>query len=173
MTIQPAIKKTFTACMEQLQEGYVFSVAATVGCTVERKTRDQYGVDVEFKLHRGPGLEELTLYAQLKNTTMTNPDLSKSTFSYKFKNRAHFDQLAKCRETVKAIVIVMTTLPKQAEWTEATNDHLITKRCCYWMNLEGRVSQAKYPTVRIPTANLFDAESLKNLFNRLEAGINL
>jgi Domain of unknown function (DUF4365) len=174
MTIQPVIARNFTACMEQLQEAYVYSVASTVGCIVERKNRDRYGVDVEFKLPRDDYLEELTIYAQLKCTTTIDPDPSKPTFGYRFRDRRHFDQLAKPRATIKAILIVMVTSPIQAAWTEVAHDQLIIRQACYWMNLEGaKPSSPKTPTVAVPIANIFDGPNLIEMFQRLEQGLRI
>jgi hypothetical protein len=58
--------RTFTDLMEQLQEGYVASVAATAGCAVERIPRDIYGFDVRLVRPMPPGEEEITILAQLK-----------------------------------------------------------------------------------------------------------
>ena len=84
MGIQPVNHATFTQCMEQLQEGYVFSVAATAGCLVEVVQRDRCGIDVTFVRPRGSTVEEVSVQAQLKNTTIIEPDPSKHTFPYKF-----------------------------------------------------------------------------------------
>ena len=66
MSIQPVDSTTFSVCMEQLQEGYVLSVAATAGCLVETVQRDIYGLDIRFVRQRGSNLEETSLHAQLK-----------------------------------------------------------------------------------------------------------
>jgi Domain of unknown function (DUF4365) len=174
MRVQPVIERNFTACMEQLQEAYVTSIASTVGCLVERKNRDRYGIDVEFKLPRDDFFEELTIYAQLKCTTTIDPDPSKQTFGYRFRDRRHFDHLAKPRATIKAILIVMVTSPIQAAWTEVDHDRLTIRQACYWMNLEGaEPSSPKTPTVAVPIANLFDGPSLNGMFQRLEQGLRI
>lgn len=170
MAVQPLIESNFTQCMEQLQEGYVFSVAATAGCAVELTHRDQNGIDVIFTRPSGATLEEAILQAQLKCTTTLLPDPSKPTFSFQFNHRSHFDHLAKARSTVKAILLVMVTEPDQSMWTSAGHDSLSVRKCCYWSYLEGQVSDADKPSVRIPTQQVFSATALSNLMDRVQQG---
>jgi hypothetical protein len=44
--------------MEQLQEGYVASIAATAGCVMNPVARDVYGMDVMFIRTRSSDEEE-------------------------------------------------------------------------------------------------------------------
>ena len=166
--IRPAHARTFTQCMEQLQEGYVLSVAATAGCLVERRDRDVDGVDLMLVRSRGPKLEEASLYAQLKCTTTLRPDPQKPSFAYKFRHRAHFDHLAKERSAIKAILLVMVTDPEQSRWSVGDHESLTVRRCCYWVNLEGQESTANTPTVRVPTDQGFSAVALAELLDRIE-----
>ena len=173
--IQPVIAKTFTVCMEQLQEGYVAAVAATAGCTTEPKRRDLYRTDLEIVRPPTNGqTEEISLLVQLKNTTIIRPDPAKESFSYKFKKREYLEELAKYRSR-KAILVVMATVPVQADWSKATHDSLEVQHCCYWRSLEGEPVDVNVqsPTVKIPTVNVFDATALTGLLDRLERGENL
>jgi Uri superfamily endonuclease len=174
--IKPVHEATFTTCMEQLQEGYVYAIASTAGCTINRIDRDVNGLDVEFILSRGPHLEEVTIRAQLKSTTTQKLDLTKREFSFQFKERKHFDHLAKQRETVKAILLVLATDPNQTLWSSATHEVLSIQRCCYWVNLEGHPAKGNSvasPTVKVPMANVFDAAALRTMFERVLAGVPL
>jgi len=165
--------RTFTALLEQLQEGYVATVAATAGCIVEPVKRDVYGFDgwlVRPPTSIGAG-EETMIAVQLKNTTTVRPNPSKGWFSYQFKDRRSFEVLARPRR-MKAILLVMATPPQQANWTASDHDYLRVERCCYWASLEGMKAApgVQSPTVRISTANIFDARSLTAMMDRLERG---
>jgi hypothetical protein len=170
--VQPVSKKTFTACMEQLQEGYVFAVAATAGCLVELVSRDLYGVDIRIIKVRGTLLQELVIEAQLKATTTVRPQPTMGHFSFQFKKANNLLQLSKPRETSKAILIVMATKPIQEEWSSVDHDSMSLHHCCYWVNLEGHTATpgVQSPTVHVPTTNKFDAVSLLAMFDRLEGG---
>jgi hypothetical protein len=174
--IKPVHEPTFTTCMEQLQEGYVYAIASTAGCTINRIDRDVNGLDVEFILSRGQHVEEVTIRAQLKSTTTRRPNPSKRDFSFQFSERRHFDHLAKKRDAVKAILLVLVTDPDQSLWAAATHDALSIQRCCYWVNLEGHPASGTSvarPTVKVPLANVFDAKALRAMFDRVVAGAPL
>ncbi|MEU8642054.1 DUF4365 domain-containing protein [Streptomyces sp. NPDC048674] len=174
--IEPVDPLTFTGMMEQLQEGYVASVAATAGCTMETVDKDYWGADVQLIRPPRTALEEESMvFAQLKSTTMTSPDGSKDFFSYQFTKRKYFDHMVKLRKNNKAILIVMTMSPRQADWTSASHAGLLTRRSCYWAYLEGAQAPAhvQKPTVRIPTKNLLDAKSLNSILDRIDRGESL
>lgn len=168
--------RTFTSLMEQLQEGYVASIAAAAGCTMEPIRRDIYGLDVRFVRPGLPGEEEVVLSAQLKNTTTIKPDLSKSQFSYQLKKREYLETLAAPRTTSpKAILLVMVTTPAQAAWIDADHDSMTVRHCCYWAYLEGRRvdPNVSSPTVHIKTDNIFDSNALASLMDKLSSGERL
>jgi hypothetical protein len=162
--------------MEQLQEGYVAAVAATAGCTLEPIKRDLYGTDVRIiRPGAAPDDEEVTIMAQLKNTTQVRPDPEKEFFSYKFKKRVYFDKLAMRRTTNKAILLVMATELVQADWSKGSHDALEVRNCCYWVNLEGKTAAdgVQSPTVPVPTRNIFDATALTEMLDRVERGVEI
>lgn len=167
----PVNRNSCTNAMEQLQEGYVFSVAATAGCQVDRFVHGNKYADLSIKRE---GIdEEITVEVHLKCTTDARPDPSKDHFSYQIKERAHFDRLARNRtKGPKQILVVMATRKDQALWTAAGADHLKVFHCCYWVSLEGMVvaETVKSPTVHVPTANVFDAEALTWILDRLDRG---
>lgn len=168
--------RTFTNMMEQLQEGYIASVAATAGCTVEMIRKDSRGLDTQIiRPPRTTTEEEVAVYAQLKCTTSVIPDPKKDHFSYQFTKREYFDNLAKRRGHLKALLIVMTVPTKQLDWTEVDHAGLLTKRCCYWAYLEGSAAEASIqrPTVHIPTKNILDAYALTNIMDKLDRGKSL
>jgi Domain of unknown function (DUF4365) len=170
--IEPLDPRTFTALMEQLQEGYVSSIAATAGCTIELIKKDVYGFDVRFVRPARPGVEEVTLIAQLKNTTTVKPDPSKDFFSHQLKKREYLERLAAPRTGVKAVLLVMVTAPVQEQWTEAGHECMTVRHCCYWANLEGHPvnPNVSSPTVRISTANVFTSQALADIMDRLSRG---
>src|SRR5262249_17437040 len=148
------------------------SVAATAGCTVEPIKRQTYGFDVRLIRAGPPGVEEVTLLAQLKNTTTVKPDPAKDFFSYQLKKRQYLEDLAVERRGQKAILLVMATSPVQREWTEANHELMIVRHCCYWVNLEGHPVNPTVasPTVRVPTQNIFDSQALTAMMDRLSRG---
>ena len=127
--IKPVDSETFTECMEQLQEGYVFSVAATAGCLAERLRWDRFGADVSFVGSSGPLRREVMLFAQLKSTTTIAPDPESTSFGYQFHKRAHFDRLVIERPIFKTILLVMVTDPDQSKWSHGDHESLRVRKC--------------------------------------------
>lgn len=158
--------------MEQLQEGYVASVAATAGCIMEPILRDLYGFDIRIVRPSRAGEEEVVLNAQLKSTTTVKPDPAKAHFSHQLRKKEYLERLAAPRRDVKAILVVMATPPAQASWTSAAHESMAIKHCCYWAYLEGHVvdPDVASPTVHIPTANIFDATALTSLMDKIGKG---
>lgn len=173
--IKPVLKNTFTDCMEQLQEAYVGSVAATAGCSMNRISRDTYGYDVMLVRPAKPGIEESSIYAQLKNTTTIKPDLKKSHFSYQFGAREHMERLTAPRKGIKAILLVMVTSPDQALWTTGDHNRLEMLHCCYWRSLEGVgiPEGVQKPTVHVPVENRLTANSLLQILDATDRGDSL
>ena len=139
---------------------------------MEKIPKDCYGFDVRFVRPGKPGEEEITLNAQLKNTTIIKPDAGKEYFSHQLKKREFFERLALPRKGVKAILLVMATSPIQAKWTSADHDNMMVRHCCYWACLEGHPvdPEVSSPSVRIPTANIFDGAALTEIMDKLDRG---
>ena len=170
--IEPVDAATFTDCMEQLQEAYVYAVAATAGCSATKVAHDTFKKDFLIVRPARNGGEETSLYVQLKNTTTLRPDRTKPNFSYQFKKRGYMEDLVKPRKMIKAILVVMAAHPKQADWTLAGHDHLRVHHCCYWKWLEGETVPAgvKYPSNKVNTADIFDAAALTKIMDKLDRG---
>ncbi|HZM75000.1 MAG TPA: DUF4365 domain-containing protein [Candidatus Limnocylindrales bacterium] len=165
---------TFSECMEQLQEAYVAGVAATNGCLYNPLMRDAYGFDALIVQKRPSQFQELSLYVQLKCTTVVKPDTNSEFFSFRLKKREYFERLAVRRTPPKAILLVMATSPDQATWTSGDHDSLSILHACYWVSLEGLpVPDSGQPTVRVPIKNRFDAPALESILQTLDQGGDL
>lgn len=173
--VVPVIPHMFTDMMEQLQQGYIATVAATAGCSVEFTHHDRYGFDAliirQIDRHR----EEVSVKAALKNTTLVKPDPARAHFSYQFRSREHLERLTMPRRDPKMILLLMVTTPDQAMWTEGNHNALKVRRCCYWAYLESYHfgSGVQSPSVQIPTANIFDSAALTEIMNKLDRGESL
>jgi hypothetical protein len=170
-SVEAVDSRTLTDCMEQLQQAYVMSVASTVGCSVTNIDRDMHGIDVEFVRSFADPREEVSVKAQLKSTTQIIVDPSREFFKYRFEKRQYFERLAAPRKYKKLILIVMTVNKQQAIWTDCSHDHMHLRHCCYWICLEGRdVPSAAKPYIDIPTANVFDADALTSILDKIDRG---
>ncbi|MER5727107.1 DUF4365 domain-containing protein [Streptomyces sp. NPDC002138] len=171
--IDAVAQQTVTDMMEQLQQGYMASIAATAGCTFEMVSKDAWGIDAQIIRPPNTATQvESMLFAQLKCTTQITPDPEREFFSYQFTKRQYFDHLAKFRSYPKAILVVMTVPTRQLDWTEVGHQGLLTRRSCYWVHLENveSATHVAKPSVRIPTKNIFDANALINILDRTDRG---
>lgn len=170
--IVPVVPRTFTAMMEQLQEGYISCVAATAGCSVEFIRRDLYLLDALIIRSTDEDRQEVSVVAQLKNTTTISPDPSKPYFTYQFRNRDHLRRLTMHRKDPKAILLVMTSPRAQADWTQCDHESLTVRNCCYWVSLEDQTVRpdVKYPSIQVPTSNIFNDQALTMIMDKLDRG---
>ena len=166
---------TFTVAMEQLQESYVTAVAATAGCTAERKDRDVHGADMEIIRPAEPPAQEVALLVQLKATTQIAVPPTGAEFSYQFSKRKYLERLAAPRRSPKLILVVMLCPSDQSQWTTCDHHQLTLRHCCYWVSLEGNAiaSDVQRPSIRVPTANIFDADALRTIMDKLDEGVPL
>ncbi|MFJ4869460.1 DUF4365 domain-containing protein [Streptomyces sp. NPDC088757] len=169
---EPVDRRTFTTCMEQLQEGYMQSVAATAGCLFIKQGRDMFGMDAMLvRTSSDPLGEEASFYVQMKSTTQLTVNGEAESFGYRFEKRDYMERLVRPRLGMKSLLVVMAIPKGQAEWTRTAHTHLEVKQACYWLNLEGMtVPAVERPYVRIPTANLFNAEALTAIMGKIERG---
>ena len=160
--------------MEQLHEGYVAAIAATAGVSAQFVGRDMYKYDVEFVRQPDINVEEVSFRAQLKATTTIAPPAAGATsVSYQFTNKSDYEALAMPRSTQKRLLILLVVHPNQNRWTYAHHRSLLVRHCCYWLNMEGMSSTAASPTVSVPTANVFNADALTGILDRIHGGLPL
>lgn len=166
------LDKAFTQHMEQLQQAYVGAVAAAARCSMNVIDRDTFAKDALLTRPSPVGLEETSVYVQLKSTTTKNPDPSKTHFGYQFKKRSYMEDLACPGRTVKVILIVMAIHPDQSSWCSAAHDVLTVRHCCYWKSLDGETVPAgvQNPSTKLSTASIFDAAALTGILDRIERG---
>ncbi|ASQ96491.1 MULTISPECIES: DUF4365 domain-containing protein [Streptomyces] len=159
--------------MEQLQEGYMQSIAATAGCLFIKQERDMYGMDAMLvRPSSDPLGEETSFYVQLKSTTQISPRASAASFSYRFEQRSYMERLARPRKGIKSLLVVMAVPKGQLDWTSAQHSHLEVRQACYWASLEGSEipEGVEKPYARISTVNLFNAEALSAIMTKIERG---
>lgn len=168
------VARTFTQTMEQLQEGYVKSVAATAGVTAEVRHNDLHKYDLELTRQPDVGLEEVMVRVQMKATTSFSLNAGATHLSYQFRKRADLESLTLPR-SIKHILVVMVVPRDQHHWTSSSQRHLKTRQCCYWANLEGMTVSAgvKSPSVQLPLSQKFDASALTGILNRVEKGVKI
>ena len=169
--ITPVHGGTFTALLEQLQEGYVSAVAATAGCSINFFRHDTFGMDALIVRHKDEA-RETHLYVQLKCTTTVPAGSAPESFTFSFKSDSQVDHLRAPVGASPPILIVMLAHPEQAKWTEGSHDSLTVRHSCYWKNVASAPPDETGSdlSVRINRSQRFDAESLIAIMDRIEMG---
>ncbi len=158
---------------EALSRAYVRAVAARAGVICADSTLD-FGIDLFLRAvtARNGGFADTgpQLDVQLKSTTRA--ELRDAQVIHDLEVRAH-DVLRPSAAGVTPRVLVLLVLPEdESQWVTQTVDELILRRCAYWLSLRGAEPTTSHTTVRIaiPIAQVFSAEAVVTLLNRLKQG---
>ena len=151
---------------ESLSRVYAHAVAAGAGYIVSNHELDRDGVDLT--IHAG-GEMRPALALQLKATVnLGEPKDGYFRFSLK---RRNYDLLIQATQTPRLLMVL--DLPKNKdEWLTFTVDSLVLRRRAYWLNLKGcrETTNLNFITVSIPTTNLLDIKSLRELMKQSQGG---
>ena len=151
---------------EALSRVYARAVAASAGYAVADFDFDRDGIDL--RIHAG-GAMRPALDLQLKATiNLSRPVDGRRRFVLK---RRNFERLREDTQTPR-ILVVFDLPEEESRWITIGADELVLRRQAYWLNLRGHpatVNQSSL-TVRIPTGNVFDVDSLRKLMDQSRGG---
>lgn len=154
----------------ELSIAYVQAVAAKAGFATEYTRLDFDSVDVSLcgkgKLDKDSILHSPKLDLQLKATKNKNIN-SDGTISFNLAIKNYNDLRAHC--LVPKILVVLFLPSDENNWLEHSLDHLIIKECANWMSLRGLPDSKNdgHQTVRIPVANAFSPEIVRELLCKI------
>ncbi len=157
--------------MEQLQLGYIRTVAAAAGCNIVGVPEVDEGIDIvlshKSNAHNGSGA--VYLEVQLKSTAAFAGDVPEFVSSQMRRDR--YDEFRSDTPNMDRILVIMSMPDNAEDWLRASHDYLEVRHCAYWVNLrgEGEVSATK-PTVKAPTLNVFDDVALCAIMARIGQG---
>ena len=151
---------------EALSRAYAYAVAARAGYVTAIPEPDRDGVDLRIQ---AGGAMRPALDLQLK-ATVNLGDSHDGHFRFPLKRR-NYDLLRIETQTPRLLVVL--DLPRnEREWMTVTTDELVLRHRAYWLNLKGYEETANESsiTVRIPSKNLFNVESLRMLMDQSRGG---
>ena len=152
---------------EALSRAYVRAIAARAGYSTAYYDYDRTGVDLRIQ---AGGAMRPAIELQLKATVnLTGPKDGHYHFPLQRKN---YDELIVATQTPR-ILLVMDLPQDSGEWLTTTVDHLILRKCAYWLNLRPypETTNTSSVTVKIPETNLFDVERLRYLMEQSKKGV--
>jgi hypothetical protein len=157
---------------EQFSRAYVRAVAAAAGYGVAEPQVDDDSIDCTICSRGRLGkIHSPKVDLQLKCTT-DQPGTMRLAHRLKIKN---FDDLRDTDVLVPRILVVLCVPTDVIRWLEHSEDHLVLRRCAFWVSLRGEppcASRAREPdvTVHLPCAQRFSVEQLEAMMTRVSAG---
>jgi hypothetical protein len=155
---------------EALSRAYIHAVAARCGMSCAFRDFD-YGIDVtlrHIKDREGRHVESgYGLDIQAKSTTRAA--VGETDVAYDMEVKAYED--LRDPEVEFPRILVLLVLPEdEVEWLGLTEEHLLLRRCAYWLNLHGAAPTDNKNTVRVfvPRANVFSPEALGQIVERIK-----
>jgi hypothetical protein len=145
-------------------------VAAQCGIACDYSRGPDYGIDltlreVQRREHRYVK-SGYSLDVQAKSTAGRIISGSKLLFDLPVKN---YDDLRDPAPGCPRILVVLVVPGAVNQWTTQTKDQLALRYCAYWASLLGMAPTPNRRTVRvaIPRANIFSAQALHGLMERV------
>ncbi len=159
---------------EALCRAYVQAVAALAGVATSVPTPD-YGVDQSLRaiVQRGSRRLDGRLHVDLQLRSTTQASVADGEVSYDL-DVSTYESLRE--PSLGGCLLVVLVLPNdEAEWVSQTVDELVVRRCAYWYSLRGAAPTKATSSVRvgIPQSQMFSAEAVRAIFDRLRQGDEL
>jgi hypothetical protein len=117
----------------------------------------------------GGALRSPKLDLQLKCTA--TPDFSDGILRYPLPIKNYGDLIPE-NVMVPRILVVVAVPADLPNWLTMTEECLTLRSCAYWLSLRGaaEIENEHTRTVHIPVTQRFDADALKNIFERIATG---
>jgi Domain of unknown function (DUF4365) len=159
---------------EALSRAYVQAIAACCGMSVSIPQHD-YGIDmilneieISNRVRRESGRR---IDVQAKATTRAQATGNLIRFDLDVRS---YDLLRQPTPGNMRILVVLLLPADERNWCAQSEKELVLRRCAYWFSLEGQPPCRHRRSVRVflPRANLFSADALSALINRMKPGEN-
>jgi len=163
---------TKTHRQEALSRAYIQAIAARCGLSCSFRDFD-YGIDVELhhiKERQGRYVESgFRVEIQAKSTTRAAVREADVLYDMEVKT---YEDLRDPEVNCPRLLVLLVLPEDEADWTGMTEEHLILRRCAYWLNLRGRPATDNTDKVRVslPRGNVFSVESLAAIMGRICQG---
>jgi len=157
---------------EQWSQVYVRAIATIAGYSVYQPEVDDESVDMGLAGRRvGDVSCPPRIELQLKGTEEgRSPSGHAEHVVYRLKRKNYDDLRYTAAQLIVPRLLVVVVVPRTlSEWHLQTEAGLTLRRCAYWVSLAGLAEstvRGDKVTVRLPKANLFSVEGLRDLMGR-------
>src|SRR6266566_4487959 len=155
---------------EQYSNAYLRAVAAVAGYGVYKPDPDEDSVDWGIAARGGRGsILSPRLEVQLKCTATELPTEPVLRYALKRKN---YNDLKTSNLLVPRILVVVRVPERPADWLHQTEEQLAMRHCGYWRALRGLpdTTNETTVTVEVPRSQVFSAEALRTIMDRIGMG---
>jgi hypothetical protein len=160
---------------EALCRAYIHAIAGRCGLGCSFQEFD-YGIDLTVhSIRRRDGRyceSGFNIDIQAKSSASVVDSWSHVLFDLEVK---YYDDLRDPTVGCPRILVLLVLPAEETTWTEQTEDHLLLRRCAYWISLKGMGATTNTATIRIPIPrnNVFSVEALNQLMKKVSKGEDL
>jgi hypothetical protein len=156
---------------EALCRAYVQAVAAQAGVATSIPSPD-YGVDLSLRSveqqeqrHRDARLQ---VDLQLRSTTRAIVSSDSVGYDLDVRTYEYLRELS----PIRCLLVVLVLPDDEERWLTQTVEELTVRHCAYWSSLRGAAPTSAASSVRIatPRPQVFSAEAVRSILNRLRQG---
>jgi hypothetical protein len=164
----------------ELSYAYLHAVAANSGMSCESNGRhaDNMGIDATIRVAERFSINSLltdfSIEVQLK-ATIANAESREGRIPYVLKGIERYDKLRKTTVNPPKILVVLFLPREQSDWINVTTDHLLVRKCAWWVSLRGapESNNTASVTVYLPEDQHYNSNNLRTLMARLSMGEEL
>ncbi len=154
---------------EALCRAYTHAIAGRYGLGCSFRDFD-YGIDmtvhaIRLREHR---YFESGFNLDIQAKTSTAVVVSSSHVLYDLEVK-YYDDLRDPTVGCPRILVLLVLPEEETNWTQQTEEHLLLRRCAYWMSLKSMESTTNIKTIRIsiPRTNVLSVEALRQLMEKV------
>jgi hypothetical protein len=148
---------------------YVHAIAARCGLGCSFRDFD-YGIDLTVHTIQRVGHRYVesgfNLDIQAKSTTTAVVTPTQVLYDMEVKA---YDDLRDASVGCPRILVLLVMPDEETAWTEQNEDHLLLRKCAYWMSLKGMPATTSTARIRvaIPRANRLSVDALIRLMDKV------
>jgi hypothetical protein len=135
-----------------------------------RRRDFDYAIDLSVHAIRRVGHRHVeagfSLDIQAKSTTTAGVTPTQVLYDMEVKT---YDDLRDSGVGCPRILVLLVMPEDETAWAEQSEDHLLIRKCAYWLSLKGMPATTNTATIRvtIPRANLFSVDALNRLMGKV------
>jgi hypothetical protein len=160
----------------ELSYAYLHAVAslAGFGCELHGRIADNAGKDAQVNIHEqlsaASAFRDFSIEVQLK--ACKNKPAPKNGFLPFSLPIQNYDKLRSVENLAPHLLVVLFLPHAKADWLDATPEHLVLRKCAYWVSLFGarEVQDRRSRTVYLPEANTLNPANLRSLASTFSEG---